>query len=162
MKPRRAILLFCLMACTVGCDRITKHMATVALAGAPAQSVLADTVRLEYVENTGGFLSMGADFSPWLRTAIFVVGTAFILLTLLVAGIKLRGKHWHLVGVCLLVAGGVSNLLDRVAYGAVVDFLNVGLGDGVRTGIFNVADVAILIGACVLILPVLVVRQSRP
>src|SRR5215510_5633048 len=123
MKLARATLLFSLITCTVGCDRITKHIATVTLAGVAARSVLADTVRLEYVENTGGFLSMGADLTPWLRNAIFVVGTAFILATLLVAGIKLRGNLWHLVAVCLLFAGGASNLLDRVAYGAVVDFL---------------------------------------
>ena len=55
-----------------------------------------------------------------------------------------------------LVAGSGSNLLDRIAYGA-VDFLNVGLEDRLRTGIFNVADVAILVGICILILPL-----SRP
>src|SRR5262249_25568499 len=152
MKPARAVLLFCLIACTVGCDRITKHMAAVTLAGTPARSVLADTIRLEYVENTGGFLSLGAGLSPRLRTAGFVAGTAFILVTLLVAGVKLRGGFWHLAGICLLVAGGASNLIDRVAYGAVVDFLNVGLSDRVRTGIFNVADIAILIGVFVLLL----------
>jgi signal peptidase II len=50
------------------------------------------------------------------------------------------------VSVALIVGGGVSNLVDRLRYGGyVVDFLNVGIGP-VRTGIFNVADMAIMVG----------------
>src|SRR5215467_259572 len=150
MKVARAILLFSLIACTVGCDRITKHIATVTLAGAPARSILGDTVRLDYVENTGGFLGIGANLSPLLRTVIFVVGTALILVALLIASIKLGGDRWHLLGMSLLAGGGVANLLDRIAYGSVVDFLNVGLGDRFRTGIFNIADVAVVLGICML------------
>lgn len=46
----------------------------------------------------------------------------------------------------LFVAGGSSNLLDRLTRGSVIDFMNVGLGP-LRTGIFNVADMAIMLGA---------------
>jgi len=53
--------------------------------------------------------------------------------------------------VTLFVAGGASNWIDRVARGSVVDFLNVGVGP-VRTGIFNVADVAIMLGAAVMLI----------
>ena len=55
------------------------------------------------------------------------------------------------LGLALVVAGGVSNLADRVAHGAVVDFLNVGLGS-LRTGIFNVADMAIMTGVGLILL----------
>jgi len=50
-----------------------------------------------------------------------------------------------LFGVCLVLAGGASNWIDRVVRGSVIDFMNVGVGP-LRTGIFNVADVAILTG----------------
>ena len=50
------------------------------------------------------------------------------------------------VGLVLFVAGGASNWIDRVLSGSVVDFLNVGIGP-LRTGVFNVADVAIMVGA---------------
>jgi signal peptidase II len=50
------------------------------------------------------------------------------------------------IAVALIVGGGVSNLMDRLRYGGyVVDFLNVGVGP-LRTGIFNVADMAIMVG----------------
>jgi signal peptidase II len=54
-----------------------------------------------------------------------------------------------LIGVGLFVAGGMSNWIDRVARGSVVDFRNVGVGS-LRTGIFNVADMAIMIGIAIL------------
>ena len=56
--------------------------------------------------------------------------------------------HWtglQLFGLALVFAGGASNLADRIARGSVIDFMNVGLGS-LRTGIFNVADVALLGG----------------
>jgi signal peptidase II len=50
----------------------------------------------------------------------------------------------------MFLAGGISNLVDRIALGRVIDFLNVGIGP-FRTGIFNVADVAIMAGIAVLL-----------
>jgi signal peptidase II len=55
------------------------------------------------------------------------------------------------LGVSLMVGGGLSNLLDRLMYdGAVVDFMHMGVGR-LRTGVFNVADVAIMAGPAVLL-----------
>lgn len=46
----------------------------------------------------------------------------------------------------LIIGGGLSNLIDRIInQGAVIDFMNIGVGS-LRTGIFNVADVAIMVG----------------
>ena len=51
-----------------------------------------------------------------------------------------------LVGLSFMFAGGASNFIDRAMNkGAVVDFLNIGVGP-IRTGIFNIADVAIMLG----------------
>jgi signal peptidase II len=56
-----------------------------------------------------------------------------------------------IMGALLIIGGGFSNLLDRVLKdGAVVDFMNVGIGK-VRTGIFNLADLAIMIGVGLLL-----------
>ena len=55
---------------TIGCDRVTKHLASTTLAGVPGRSWFGDTVRVEYVENRGGFLSLGASLPPGLRAAV--------------------------------------------------------------------------------------------
>src|SRR5262249_18454372 len=119
------------------------------LAGAPDRSYLAGTITVLYAENTGGFLSLGSELPPRSRTAVFVVGTGLILVVVAVGLLRSRPDLWSLVGATLFVAGGASNWIDRVPRGTVVDFLNVGIGP-VRTGVFNVADMAILGGLVVL------------
>jgi signal peptidase II len=59
--------------------------------------------------------------------------------------VRFQWSRLAICGVALFLAGGVSNLIDRVAIGSVIDFLSAGIGP-VRTGIFNVADLAIMAG----------------
>ena len=73
MKAGGWILPLVLLLTTVGCDRVTKRLAVVHLAGAPPQSYLQNTIRLEYAENKGAFLSLSqlseftllSEFSPF-------------------------------------------------------------------------------------------------
>jgi signal peptidase II len=136
---------------TIGCDRITKHAAATFLSGLPTRSYLADTVRLGYAENTGGFLSLGAELPAAVRTGLFTIGTGFLLCVLVFIAIRRRWDRLSTLGLALFVAGGASNWIDRVIRGSVVDFLNVGVGP-LRTGVFNVADVAIMLGAAVIMI----------
>jgi signal peptidase II len=145
------LALFAALVSTIGCDRLTKHVASTTLPEGQVHSYLADTVRLVYVENPGGFLSVGANLPGVWRIGLFTVVTGTILLGTAAAAARLRLRGWPLIGVSLLVAGGASNWIDRVLRGSVVDFLNVGVGP-LRTGVFNVADMAIMIGAAVLVL----------
>jgi signal peptidase II len=121
------------------------------LAGTPGHSLFADVVRFVYAENAGGFLSLGADLPAPLRMALLTVATGIVLLVLIALALAGRWRGWQLAGLTLFVGGGVSNWFDRLFDGTVVDFLNVGIGP-VRTGIFNVADVAIMIGLGLLVL----------
>jgi signal peptidase II len=147
----RRLTLALVIATTIGCDRVTKDLAVDALAGTPPRSFLADTFRLAYVENTGGFLGLGASLPPAPRFFLFTLATGLMLLALVVFAIRSRGSGWPLFGVTLFASGGASNWIDRAVHGGVVDFMNVGIGP-VRTGIFNVADVAIMLGAAIFML----------
>ena len=155
---RRGLFLCLLLAGTAGCDRVTKHLAVTALAGGPHHSFLADTVRLQYHENPGAFLALGSTWSPVARAGMFQFGNALFLAA---AGFLAARYHWSRLARCglvLFLAGGLSNLTDRIAIGSVIDFLNVGIGP-VRTGIFNVADVAIMVGVSMVLWEVL---RSKP
>jgi signal peptidase II len=145
----RLVLLVVILA-TMACDRITKQIAADTLASAPTRSYLSDTLRLDYAENTGAFLGIGSNWPPAVRTALFSIGNGVLLLVLTVLTMRLHWQRAASLGLAFFVAGGLSNLIDRVAYGKVIDFMNVGIGP-VRTGIFNVADVAITIGALLVI-----------
>ena len=151
MKIAGKALVLALVVTTIGCDRVTKHLATTSLADVPRQSYFADTLRLEYAENSGAFLSLGADLPAWVRITVFIVGVGLTLTLLALAALK---RHWAgltFVGATLIWAGGVSNLVDRVVRGSVVDFMNVGAGP-LRTGIFNVADLSIMLGVALVVI----------
>jgi signal peptidase II len=149
--PGLRIALLTAIVAMIGCDRATKQMAAIALAGTPRLSFLADTVRIEYAENPGGFLSAGAHLPPAARTGLFVVGNGLALVLVVAVAIRRRWKGWPLAGLCLFIAGGASNWIDRAAHGSVIDFINVGVGP-LRTGIFNIADVAIMLGIAIVVL----------
>lgn len=135
---------------TIGCDRATKRLALEHLADRPGHRFLADTVRLQFIENRGGFLGLGSNLPERTRTGLFVLGTGLLLLGVLAWGVRSRVHGPAFAGLALLWAGGVSNLFDRVMRGSVIDFLNVGVGP-LRTGIFNVADMAIMAGCALLL-----------
>ena len=99
----RLVLLIAIGA-TIGCDRVTKHMAALTLSEASSRSFLAVTFRLEYVENTGAFLGLGADWPLPVRTAVFSVGNGVLLLAVAVVAMRSRWPRRSLVGVAIFVA----------------------------------------------------------
>lgn len=143
-----AVVLF---SC-VGCDQWTKRMATENLDPAAPIHLLGGTLRIQYAENPGAFLGAGGGLSQEARFWILVVVNAGFLVA--IASIVLFKRNFRgtqIVAIALLLAGGIGNLIDRVFHnGLVVDFLNVGIGP-LRTGIFNVADMAIMAGFALLI-----------
>jgi len=154
MKTRRKILLILIILCVcVACDQATKAIAKQHLAGAPAIYALGGTVMLHYSENVGAFLSLGANLPETARVWIFTVFNSLVLTGTLIFTLKMHALSvWGIAGGALIVSGGFSNLIDRLFHrGAVVDFLGIGIGR-VRTGIFNVADVAIMAGIGLLLI----------
>jgi signal peptidase II len=153
MSSRTAerLAMLVLAATTVGCDRVTKHLATTWLASAPPRSYLGDTLRISYAENAGGFLNLGASLPERARVAVFTIATGVVLLALAALAIRGTARGRTLAALVLFVAGGASNWLDRALRGSVIDFLNVGVGP-VRTGVFNVADMAIMLGVALFVL----------
>ena len=150
LRPK-AILVAALAAAVVAADLITKAIFERAFYGEPTVHLLGDIVRVGFVLNTGVFLSLGHTLSPTMRFWLFVVGVACVLTTLLVLTLRdPRFRTAEVAAVAAIVGGGIGNLVDRVQLGAVRDFLNVGIGS-LRTGIFNLADMAITFGGIALI-----------
>jgi signal peptidase II len=149
---RLFLILFVLVAC-VGCDQTTKTFVESRLPKSHALSFLSDTVRLQVAHNEGAFLSLGASSPKSWRLAALRFGVAAILLALLAyAFIAPVLRVQELLALALILAGGASNLIDRFVHGGyVVDFINLGVGP-LRTGIFNVADIAITVGVLMLLI----------
>ena len=151
MKKRTIVILLALLG-TIGCDQAVKQVAERVLDHGSPRSLVGGIARLHLVENQGGFLGLGATLSPTLRFWLFTVATGVLLLALaLWMTVQKPQTYSETVAGALIVAGGLSNLWDRVTRdGRVIDFLNFGVGN-VRTGILNVADLAITLGAAVLL-----------
>lgn len=139
-------LVFVVLIVLVGIDQATKHIARAHLRGAQPRSYLGDTFRLQYAENQGAMLSLGADLEPGARRWI-AIGISVALVGLLVFLLRAKGQtRGQVFALSFVLAGGMSNSLDRFYNeGRVIDFMNVGISS-LRTGIFNVADMAILGG----------------
>jgi signal peptidase II len=160
-KTARTLLLVGIILSTVGCDRITKHFAAIHLASQSADhEYLAGTLRFEYAENNGGFLSLGATLPARMRLSIFTFGATLLLGLVAVVLWKYSWDSLTAAGLSLTLAGGASNLFDRVVHGSVVDFVNVGIGP-IRTGIFNIADVAICTGLIIVALTATRLSKDR-
>jgi signal peptidase II len=147
MTRRKLALVLAVLAGSVGLDQLTKAAAREYLQGRETLSYLGDTARLTYAENHGAFLGMGSTLPDSVRTLIFTGVVAIFLVGFLVW--LLRASQISYRAVCassLIVGGGIGNLIDRIVFdGAVTDFMNLGIGT-LRTGIFNVADVALVAG----------------
>jgi signal peptidase II len=156
MSRRVSLLTFLATALlTAGCDHAVKHAARAVLGDGATHEFAGEIVRFQLAFNSGGFLSLGERLPAALRDAFFLVA-APLGVTLLAAS-AFRGaarSRAALAGLALLCGGGLANWLDRLLNaGAVTDFVSLGLGS-LRTGIFNVADVAIMAGAALLLLPI--------
>jgi signal peptidase II len=150
MSPKRLLLIFTILFACVGCDQVTKSVAKSYLSETQTVILLGDTVRLVLARNYGAFLSLGSAVGESSNGMLLSALVGVVLAGLLVYLFVSKPQN-PLVGasIALIVGGGVSNLIDRLRYGGyVVDFLNVGIGS-LRTGIFNVADMAIMAGVII-------------
>ena len=143
---RTSFIFFVLFSC-VGCDQVTKDIARQSLAGHGKVSLLGDTLRLTYTENPGAFLSLGAHIPDHYRYLVFTCLVGLFLAGLFIYLLKSRQlNNSTAFALSLTLGGGIGNLIDRILHhGRVIDFLNLGVGS-LRTGIFNVADIAITVG----------------
>lgn len=149
---KRFILIFGILTTCISCDQTTKSVAQSLLSTTEAWSFLGGTIRFQLAHNPGAFLSLGASLPDVWRQALFSVAVVGLLLALL--GYALFAKSasaFVVLAFALLVAGGLGNTIDRLIYdGYVIDFINIGIGS-LRTGIFNVADIAVTTGMLMLV-----------
>jgi signal peptidase II len=113
--------------------------------------VIDPLLNFRWAENRGvnfGLLSHDADFMRWVLIALAVVISGWVLHWARRDGFT----RWGQISAGLLVGGAAGNVVDRVAYGYVADFLNMSCCGIENPYAFNVADIAIFAGAIGLVL----------
>ena len=112
-------------------------------------SSLLDITRLH---NTGAAFSLLADMSGWQRWFFVALGlTVAVVIIVWLTRLRLPQQTTLAAGLSLILGGAIGNVIDRLNYGHVVDFIHVHYNDAYFPA-FNVADSAITIGAFLLIL----------
>lgn len=141
MRLKRGCSGIWIAALAAVADRISKALVTGAAGKRPLR--WPGLVNIRPVANTGVAFSMfsGSGLALTVVTALLIVGLAAWLM------LRPEGQPPAArIGLWMVVGGGLGNLYDRVVYGHVIDFIEL---DFVRFAVFNVADVAICLGAAV-------------
>jgi signal peptidase II len=119
-----------------------------------------DFFALNWVENRGvsmGFLTASDELTRWLLVAMTSAIALFVAIWLWRE--KRRDDAW---GLALVLGGALGNIVDRIRYGYVVDFLDLHFGEWRPFLVFNVADAAITVGVLLLLLRALLTRKPKP
>ncbi len=151
-KIFKIALFLSILTVGIGCDQTTKEIAREQLAYQAPIHYMEGLFILTYYENSGAFLGMGEQLSPTIKMFFLLLLPLFFLFIISFHLLKSNYPALYFTGFCLLIAGGIGNLMDRFLDGFVVDFMHIQLIDGIKTGVFNFADVYITLGVMLVFL----------
>lgn len=159
MKTKH-ILILTLILINLGCDQFSKELVRHKVENNAYIPLVKDNLILTNVENTGAALGFGANFSPLIKIILLNFLPLLVLLVLIYRIFKKSNlDKWVLVAFAFLIGGGLGNLIDRFLYGSVTDFFHLRIGF-LKTGIFNMADVSVTIGAICLLIAMLNTKKE--
>ena len=143
-------------------DQWTKGIITRAFDVHQSRTVVGGLFDLTYVRNSGAAFGLFASVDSSIKA--IMLNSVAVLVFVVVSVYALRSSHKSIrlqVGFSLILGGAIGNLLDRVRFGYVVDFLDFSIS-GHHWPAFNVADSAICIGVGLLFLDMLHSEEERP
>lgn len=159
--PRKLPWLLLISVLVIVADRISKTLVSRHVALGDGIPIIPHFLRITHWLNEGAAFSLFADSaSPNAVRWGLIIFSAVAAVAVLVALIRLGSRFTISTAALALVLGGaIGNLHDRIAYGSVVDFIEVHIF-GYHWPDFNVADSSIVVGACLLLVDSLLPRKS--
>jgi signal peptidase II len=156
---KKNVLMLVIAGAVILLDQVTKAWIMTTMRVHEGFSVVDGFFNIVHVRNPGAAFGFLAGASPLFRSVFFIAVTAAAILIILQYLRKARVDELPLVvALALIVAGAVGNLIDRVRFGEVVDFLDVYIGT-YHWPAFNVADSAITCGA--ILLAIILLRRPK-
>jgi signal peptidase II len=154
MTSRVARLVLLLLVLGVaGCDQASKHWAEGELSGKPPSTLVAHRLDLEYAQNHGVAFNLERVIPADVRTPlVFLAGLGMLGFLGVMMWRRRDRVTAETAGYAILIGGAAGNLIDRVTRGYVVDFVHLH-----GWPVFNVADIAVVVGV-----GLLVISRSRP
>lgn len=146
------IAVFIIAALCIGVDQLTKYLAVSALYPDGSVDVIEGVFRFTYVENRGAAFGSLTEHR-W----IFLVFSTVLILVLIGYTVWKRPKGWlQCISLGMLIGGGIGNMIDRIALGYVVDFLDFCAFPNLWKWVFNGADAFVCIGTALLMIWIII------
>ena len=149
--------IYGLIVVIVALDQLSKWAIKTSFNLYQSKPVIQDLLHFTYVTNDG--MAFGLSFPGGKHVLL----TMTILLTGFIVGFLWKEKNGHPLikyGLALILSGAIGNLIDRMLYGKVVDFLDLMIGN-FHWYIFNIADSSVTIGMILFIIHSIYIEQKK-
>lgn len=144
---RKYLILFSLSGLVLCLDQLTKFLVQSSLDANQIIEVIPGFVDLIYARNNGFAFGMLQKAPAPLQEIFFVAVPVFALVLIVLIFIKLRDDQMLTsISLTSILGGAVGNLIDRLQYGFVIDFLRIHWKDNLQLAAVNVADLSIIVG----------------
>ena len=151
MMQNKYIRLAIVAGLVVAADQVTKALIIKNLPLHHNITVIAGLFDITHVLNPGGAFGLLANMSVLMRTIVFLFISSLAVGLIFYFYIKTPRRYWFLAaGFALIFGGAIGNLIDRIRFGVVVDFLDFYIGRH-HWPAFNIADSAITVGIFIFI-----------
>lgn len=154
-QSRWKVIKAAIILALVAVDIIVKVIVEKSLAENQSLKVIPGVINFTYVKNTGAAFSMFSNATIWL-----IVFSIILIAVIVFFEFKVKnGNGWYDAGFCLVMAGAIGNLYDRIFKGAVRDFIELAF---MKFGIFNVADIMLTVGVICYFVFIIFYSEKKP
>jgi signal peptidase II len=151
------VLFFAVAAIIVIVDQASKRLVWAAFQDTGGRDLIDGVLRIRLSTNTGAVMGILSNSRP-----ILISVTIISIIALIYFAYRMRyAPVFKRVCLGLVLGGAFGNLIDRIATGKVIDFIDMGIGN-YRWPTYNVADIAVTVGAVILIAGFAFQKDSLP
>ncbi|MGB1307928.1 MAG: signal peptidase II [Oceanihabitans sp.] len=144
---KRTLFIVFLILINIVLDQVSKFWVRASVTKGSKSEIIGDYFTLHNVENSGAFLGMGSDLAGLPRVLFLLLIPSAVMAYVLFYVFKNKNlEQASVIGFSCIIGGGMANVYDRFVYGSVTDFFFINLGGVFKTGIFNIADMSVMLG----------------
>ena len=148
ITPVYAVLCACITLCAVVLDLATKRLIMATMTIGESIPLIKNVLHLTFITNDGAAFGSFSNH----RWVFMTMSSIMLVALLVIIVIWDRRKPLFYISASMVLGGGIGNMIDRIAYGTVVDFIDFCAIPGVWKWIFNVADSFVCVGCVLLII----------
>lgn len=162
MIQRKHLILLSLAGAIISFDQLLKTLVIGRLQPGQSIELISSFFHITLVHNPGAAFGLMANVDPQIREPFFTLVPLITLATILFVYQRLNEKQrMTAYGLSAIVGGAIGNLIDRARIGYVIDFLDFHWREAYHFPAFNIADSAICVGVCLLLISIFFEKQAE-